>query len=359
MDKPKFINHSQIGMEFAGALGAIALAAGTLLPTTAVQAAPFSPPPGSAAPSNATGGASRGSFFAPSGAPKTATGGASRGQFFAPSGAPKTATGGASRGQFFAPSGAPQIALGGASRGRFFAPSGAPQTATGGASRGQFFGPSGAPQTATGGASRGDFLNSNGAPQTTVGGGSRVGTFYVHSESTSQRSALIALLPQTYHGTTISEQPTFLVYLPPSNAQEAVFSLKDKAGKLQYLMVVPVAGREGIMSIKLPKTAPTLEIGKDYQWFFALKVNGQLSPGAPYVDGWVQRIQPPTALNDQKSPLDQANALARLGVWYDSAAMLAELRSRQPTSELMAKEWSEFLTSVELADIKSAPITMN
>jgi hypothetical protein len=140
-----------------------------------------------------------------------------------------------------------------------------------------------------------------------------------------------------------------------------VFSLKDEAGNLKHQMVVPVAGREGIVSIKLPKTAPTLEIGKNYQWFFALKVNGQLSPGTPYVDGWVQRIQPPTAIAQaaQRSPLDQANTLAKLGIWYDSAAMLAELRSRQPTSELMAQEWSEFLTSVDLTDIKTAPISVN
>jgi Domain of Unknown Function (DUF928) len=380
-------------------LGAIALLTPLTLPHP-TQAATFTPPPGSVAPSNATGGASRGSFFTPTGAPQVSTGGASRGQFFAPNGAPQTATGGASRGQFFAPNGAPQTAMGGASRGRFFAPvgapqtaiggasrgrffapvgapqtaiggasrgqffvpSGAPQTAIGGASRGQFFAPSGAPQTTGGGASRGDFLNSNGAPQTTVGGGSRIGTFYLNANSLSQQFALIALLPQTYHGTTISEQPTFLVYLPRSNAQDAIFSLKDKEGNLTYQMVLPVTGKEGIIAIKLPKTAPILQVGKDYQWFFALKIDGQLSPSTPYVDGWVQRIQPPADLakfGKTDSPLEQANDLAKRGIWYDSAAMLAELRSRQPSSELMAKEWSEFLTSVGLTDMETAPISIN
>jgi hypothetical protein len=237
--------------------------------------------------------------------------------------------------------------MGGASRGQFFAPSGAPQTATGGASRGQFFAPSGAPQTAAGGASRLARYDIN--PSET------------YPATGLETSALIALLPQTYHGTTLAERPTFLVYLPASNAKIGLFSLKDKQGKLHYQQTVPVTGQAGIMAIQLPATAPALELGNDYQWFFALKIDGDLSPSTPYVDGWVQRIQPTAAISEAlqaNSPLDKANALAKLGVWYDSAALLASLRSQQPDSALMAKEWSEFLTSVELHKIQTAPIAI-
>ncbi len=49
-----------------------------------------------------------------------------------------------------------------------------------------------------------------------------------------------------------------------------------------------------VIAIKLPADAPALAVGKNYQWFLALKIDGQLNQSTPYVDGWIQRIQPGT-----------------------------------------------------------------
>lgn len=320
----------------ASGLSIIALVASSAW--SSAHAITFSPPANGGAPSQATGGASRGNLFTPAGgggAPSQATGGASRGSLFTPtsgSGAPQQATGGASRGQLFTPTSG----------------SGTPQQATGGASRGQLF-------TSTSG---------NGAPQQSAGGASRVGTSYLNPSAVGANgpAALIALLPQNFYGTTVSERPTILVYIPASNAEEAVFSLKDEAGNMQHQMTIPVAGKTGVIAITLPAAASALEVGKNYQWFVALKLDGQLSPSSPYVDGWVQRIQPSAELAvamQQQDALKRATALGKSGVWYDCAATLASLYAAQPSSVTLTSQWSELLSSVGLKEIKTSPVLLS
>ena len=269
-----------------------------------------------------------------------------------------------------AKNGAPTQSTGGASRGSFFKPkkgNGAPQQASGGASRGNLFTPAkgnSAPQQASGGASRGNLFTpakGNSAPQQASGGASRVGSYEINPSivAGSGPAALIAVLLQSYYGTTLSERPTVMVYLPASNAEEAVFSLKDEAGNIQHQMTIPVAGKSGVIAVKLPNDAPALAVGKNYQWFLALKINGQLSPSTPYVDGWIQRIQPSTELAtamQQKDALKQAEALGKNGVWYDCVATLAALHISQPNNPTIIKQWEELLSSVSLKEIVTAPL---
>jgi Domain of Unknown Function (DUF928) len=292
-------------------LSVIALIASTAW--TSAQAVTFTPPTKNSSPSQATGGASRGSIFTP----------------VAGKGAPRQATGGASRGSMFTPS----------------AGKGAPRQATGGASRGNLFTPSAG----------------KGTPRQATGGASRVGTYYLNplTISATQPTALIALLPESFYGTTMSERPTILVYLPASNAQEAVFSLKDEAGNMQHQMNIPVVGKAGIIAIKLPANAPALAVGKNYQWFLALKVDGQLNPSTPYVDGWIERIQPSTELvtaMQEQDALKRATALGKNGVWYDCVATLAATYTAQPGNATLRQQWEELLSSVSLKEIVTASI---
>jgi hypothetical protein len=322
------------------------------------QAVTFTPPPGGKSPSQATGGASRGMVqFTPapgSAAPKQATGGASRGSLFTPapgSTAPKQATGGASRGSLFTPApgrSAPKQTTGGASRGNLFIP--APQRR--------------APKQTSGGASRGDLFApapGNGAPQNAAGGASRVSSYELNATEligVAGSGALTALIPPNFFGTTLSERPTILVHFPASTATEAIFSLKDEAGNTLYEMALSTVNQVGVIPIQLPADAPALEIGKNYQWFLALNVDGQLAPGTPYVDGWIQRIQPSAALAtalQQPDALKRATALGAAGVWYDCVVTLATLRAGATAPDL-TNNWTELLTSVGLQDIAQAPV---
>jgi Domain of Unknown Function (DUF928) len=295
--------------------GALLLVSLTLAAGNA-QAGLFAPPPGQGAPSQSTGGASRGGIkFAP---PK--------GQ-----GAPSQSTGGASRGSLFQP---PKD-------------QGAPSQSTGGAARGRLFQP----------------VKGRGAPLRAAGGASRVGRYDLNMPTPNPAAgpaALIALLPQTYSGTTVSSHPTLMVYLPASTAKTAIFSLKDEVGKMVYQQNLTVSNAGGLMAITLPASTPALEMHKQYQWYVALQVDGgDLNPSTPYVDGWIQRIEPTpfvaTALQ-QADLLKQAEALGASGVWYDCVAKLAMVRSSAPTNRVLDQQWRELLESVGLQEIAQVPL---
>ena len=305
-------------------LGILALLAGTV-ELKAAYAIPFNPPGDSGLPRSSTGGASRGGFIPP-----------------ADNSLPRTSTGGASRGGFTPP-----------------ADNSLPRTSTGGASRDAFTPPSDntAPRQATGGAAREGFIppSDNSVPRTAVGGASRTNLYgYLPSKVGSSALPILAVTPQSFYGTTLVARPTILVYVPSSNAQDAVFSLKDEAGNTLYQTLVAVPDSAGVVAIQLPEASPALEAGKNYQWFFALMIDGTLSPSTPYVDAWIKRIQPDAALAQALQQGDahkQADILAAKGVWYDSVAMLADLRMVQPADATLTADWHELLDSVGLGQV--------
>jgi hypothetical protein len=312
------------------------------------SAATFTPPTDNSAPREGSGGASRGAFIPP-----------------ADNSAPREGSGGASRGAFIPPAdnSAPQQAAGGASRGAFIPPAdnSAPQQAAGGASRGEFVLPAdnSAPQQAAGGASRGEFLlpEDQTSPGQTASGASRANT-YGQLDAASPVT-MMAVMPESFYGTTLLERPTIMVYLPATGVNEAIFSLKDEAGNLVYRTEVSISGNEGIIAIPIPEEAPPLAIGVNYQWFFTLPLEGGLTPNSPFVDAWIQRIEPSPALAEalaQGDTLANAEVLATSGIWYDSAALFAQLRLEQPESSEIVQHWEEFLHSVSLHTLTSEPI---
>lgn len=341
---------------FSGTVGVVTLIAGVVwIHPGAAHAVTFSPPADSSAPRSATGGASRGAFFSPpadSSAPRSATGGASRSGFFAPpteNSTPRGSTGGASRGSFFVPP----------------VNSSAPQGSTGGASRGDFFTPPTenlAPQGSTGGASRGLFENIDESVATTTSGNPRSNAYGEITAATpaSATTSLLAVMPETFYGTTLEAKPTILVYVPASNANTAVFSLKNEAKEMVYQMTIALPETGGIVAVNMPDEAPELAVAENYQWYVAVQLEGDLDPGSPFVDGWIRRIEPSAemtlALADG-DVLSNIETLGANGVWYDTVAQLAELKATQ-VDEIVAGHWDELLESVGLADISAEPIVM-
>jgi Domain of Unknown Function (DUF928) len=325
----------------ASVIGAIAL-----LSSTAASAVTFTPPADNTAPGASTGGASRGSFFTPpddSAAPRRAGGGASRGSFFTPpddSPAPQRAGGGASRGSFFTPP----------------ADSPAPRRAAGGAARGESPDEPQTPVAPT--APQRQLFPEDSAQSMAPARGNEYGVL-----PDSPFFGMLGLMPQSFYGTTIATHPTILVYLPASEAQEVVFSLKDEDRNLRYYVTVPTSGKAGVYAFQMPTDVPALAVNVNYQWFVALKREGSLTPGSPFVDGWIKRVEASPQLSAAMAAslaegdlLAQAKALGGAGVWYDTVATLALLRSQQPESEAIAAHWNELLTSVELQDISTAPL---
>jgi Domain of Unknown Function (DUF928) len=200
------------------------------------------------------------------------------------------------------------------------------------------------------------------SPRQTTGGASRSGQLcgQVSSPFTSTEETVTPLLPNSHSGMTQLERPTILVYLPETGEKEALFSIKDEGKQLHYQMNVPISGAAGLVAIQLPEEAPALEVGKNYQWFFALKCGGKLHPSNPLVSGWIQRApsngENPHVSTNPDDLLQKAIVLGNSGIWYDTVATLAHLRTMQPENAEVSNHWQELLASVGLEVFATTPL---
>lgn len=166
-----------------------------------------------------------------------------------------------------------------------------------------------------------------------------------------------------YPTLTLSEQPTFLVYVPQTSAREAEFVLTDANNTREaYYATFPLPSTPGIVSIKLPANQLPLETGKVYKWSFAIKCNARGGDGNPVVVGWVKRIAPnPTLVKalDQATPLERAALYGENGIWQELLTTLVELRHSQPENSTLKSIWENLLESepVKLSrEISQAPL---
>ncbi len=187
-----------------------------------------------------------------------------------------------------------------------------------------------------------------GAPQQTRGGASRGDT----------EPQLIALTPHSASGLTLKAYPTFFVYIPPTAAQKAFFSLRDEAGQVTYQTTLSIAdlpiASGGILRVDLPDNAPALQVGKSYQWGIALLTSGKLRPDSPFITSWIQRRQPSTIIADAEPSLENAALYGSSGIWYDALSTLADLRQQQPNDVELTTIWQNLLNSAELNSVPSA-----
>lgn len=66
---------------------------------------------------------------------------------------------------------------------------------------------------------------------------------------------------------TVSEKPTFLVYVPQTSAQVLELRLEDEEGQpIGEAAYLNLTETPGIYRISLAETAPPLAVGKDYKW---------------------------------------------------------------------------------------------
>ena len=273
--------------------------------------------------------------------------------------APRRSSGGASRGtiEFALPKVTPDSRGGDVTRGQaiFETPgTDAPTRTTGGASRSDtvFETPgTDAPAQTTGGASRGEVTfetPGSESPNTTTGAGSRGEQYFV-----------TALIPNTNHGRTVSERPTFYIYMPPTSVKQVFFSLQDEDRNNYYQTILPITSRKGIISFTLPDDAPPLEVGKHYEWYFVTLEGERLRPDSPSISGWIERIEPnPTLAAQERSgtSLELAASYGRQGVWYDTLTTLVELKRSEPGNNNLVSEWTELLEQVGLGDYAANPI---
>ena len=230
------------------------------------------------------------------------------------------------------------------------------------------------PQTNVGSGVRGDvefsFPDQGLIPQTNLGSGVRGDVeFLLPSKETTPKTSvgngvrgqeipLTALVPKTKHGRTVSTHPTIFAYLPSIGAQEVFFSIQDEAGNSHYYTRFQVPSTGGIISIKLPKSLPDLELRKNYLWYFApLEPGGILRPDNYAVTGWVKRVE--TDINEQElasSPVKLATEYASAGIWYNTLEILVKAQNSDPNNTDFISEWDDLLEQVELEEIQGKSV---
>ncbi|MEL7036623.1 MAG: DUF928 domain-containing protein [Cyanobacteria bacterium J06592_8] len=207
-----------------------------------------------------------------------------------------------------------------------------------------------------------------GMPTRTAGGASRTGT--TCPTMAIDQTELTALVPaflaensisSNSTGLTTQATPTFYFFVPAIAGQQAVFSLKDENHQDIYQTRIPLSGKVGIVSVKLPADVPPLEISKSYRWSFGIVCQAQ-SPqqqsGVVFVTGEIRRVEVDTTLTHQLqqiTPLEQAALYAENGIWFDSMEIIANLRKTQPNDITLDQKWEELLNSVNLGDIAQQP----
>lgn len=184
----------------------------------------------------------------------------------------------------------------------------------------------------------------------TAGGGSRPAGGACLSNPSAKTSPLTALVPGRNLGLTQSNRPNFLVYMPQTTAQTAEFSLFDEQMNGIYQMSVPVS-KAGLVSIRLPETAPSLVKDKPYYWTVALACNSSDRTEDWVVGGWVERAEPSATLKQQLAnvtAVERVSIYAKQGFWYEALNTLVELQRTQPNHPVIATTWAELMKSVGL-----------
>lgn len=196
-----------------------------------------------------------------------------------------------------------------------------------------------------------------GKPKETAGGASRGNP--CSREQVSVGGCVTPLMPVNQEGLTVTERPTFLVYVPETSAKQVFFSLVDESRNYQYQKKISLPGKGGIVSFKLPDDAPALEVGKNYQWSFILIGEQGLRPDSPGVQGEIRRVELNQALMSQLqqvSPIERAALYGKEGIWYETVGTLAELVRSQPMDAALADNWKQLLSSVGLEAIAAQPL---
>lgn len=166
-------------------------------------------------------------------------------------------------------------------------------------------------------------------------------------EAAPSDPSLTALSPTTKSGFTLSERPTFLVYVPKTSAKNAEFSLRNRSHGI-YRTTVELTNTPSLISLTLPAQTTPLTVGQTYTWSFAIICNPSDRLDDRFVTGMVQRIAiDPARLRQiqQAPPKEQLAFYQRADAWYDALAVLYRLKRTQTSDPSISTAWRELLQS--------------
>ncbi|MEG4987149.1 DUF928 domain-containing protein [Microcoleus sp. BR0-C5] len=171
------------------------------------------------------------------------------------------------------------------------------------------------------------------------------------------------LIPESNIGLTLTESPTFFVYVSQPAAQVEFILLNADESEVVYETTLK-NDKAGIVGVSLSEKDKTknIEVGKRYVWSFALACDPLERSGDYIVKGWMQRIEPQANLKNDLAnpdPMAKVMAYARNGIWYETLATLAEMRRLAPNDSRLTTEWTQLLQSQGLESIAAQPLVQS
>ena len=178
-----------------------------------------------------------------------------------------------------------------------------------------------------------------------------------------QGLSITPLIPESNIGLTLTESPTFFVYVSQPAAQVEFVLLNEDESEVVYETTIK-NDKAGIVGVSISEKGKTknIEVGKRYVWSFALACDPLERSGDYIVKGWMQRIEPQATLKSDLAnpdPMAKVIAYAENGIWYETIATLAQMRSLAPDDSRLRAEWTKLLESQGLESIATQPLVQS
>lgn len=184
------------------------------------------------------------------------------------------------------------------------------------------------------------------------------------------KTPLTALVPSTEQppsvtnvwGFTTEEHPQLWFYLPytKSSGYPAEFVLLDDETKDSvYKTAIALPSKAGIIKVPIPENVPSLQVGKQYRWFFNVYCDLQKQSTPIYVEGVINRKNLSQNLVKQlqkAQPVQKVNIYANNGFWYDALTTLGELRQTNPQNHTLQTQWRDLLAAIGLGELAIQPL---
>jgi len=165
------------------------------------------------------------------------------------------------------------------------------------------------------------------------------------------RPMLVALVPPTNLGLTISDRPIFWFYLgnlPPSMGN-AEFTLQNPKEEIVYRSNFPLPKQAGIINFSLPSQKQySLVAEQKYTWYLKVYCDPASNKDYIFVKGAVQR----KAIS---LPQDYISYAAD-GIWYDAITNLANQYRQKPKDPELKQDWIDLLQEIGLKEISQEPL---
>ncbi|MCF4965684.1 DUF928 domain-containing protein [Nostoc sp. CMAA1605] len=161
---------------------------------------------------------------------------------------------------------------------------------------------------------------------------------------------------------TISEYPTFWVYIPdlPSNIRHGEFILQNEIGEDIYRTSLKLPSISGVININLPSEPRySLKLGQKYHWYFKIYCGLENSESKYfYVDAWIERIALTKNIDREIKSIKSHKYLAYFHqkIWYDAITELGQLLQTNSQNNTLKTDWAEILKSIDLSDIAQEPV---